>query len=300
MKDDRVLRVLFPTSFSGACVKTGHAIAQMASRRVLELTIVHVAREGSRNRGAVAQLESFLPHADRHSSCIRRVIEGEEPAAAVAEVCRSADFDLVMAPASDCFTLKSLLTPSFRARLLRRRNVALWTASACVPPETFARPIRTIACLVDFYDQPERLLQQASSFATSLGARLRVLCSVPPVDDGMLAEVLNTQAPLTPSMAHSRIQAMWMEQVGPVIDIVAGDRGDELRTMLRTGMVDLLIVGQGHALSRAGTFLFSRVLDQMPCPVVCLERASPRAAGWSRRRPLLSLIRDRVLTPVVT
>lgn len=279
------LRILFPTNFSDACDRAGEAIAQLATACRLDLTIVHAARRARQSRGIRARLEQFLVEANDYHFCQRVLLDSDDPAAAVGRICRANRFDLVMAPASDRPAMHGLLTRSFRARLLKQCDVPLWTVGTSVRSANFARPINTIACLMDFDDDRAAFVRLVTTFAERVGARTRFLYVVPTVDEGTLTHALTSDAPLMPSVALKRIREMFSADQCPEIDVAVGSRGPELRRMLRACDADLLFVGPRQASSRSWALRFSRDLDGLPCPVVCVDGAAAGFSRWSFHEP---------------
>lgn len=281
------LQVLFPTNFSAGCVQAGHAITQLSEGCLLRLTLVHVMKSGTKVRRAARALDGFLAEVDEYCVNDRLLLEGDDPASTVADLCRQQSFDLVMAPRSCRSGLPSLFTPSFRARLLQQCGIPLWTAGDRVAQARFGRPLRTVACLVDFTDSPVGLVRLAAAFADRFGARLRVLSVVPSIDDSTIADVLTPDLPLVPEHAVSRIQKIFDGRTLPDIDVAVGSQASGLRRLMQRADADLLFVGSRHASSGVWFNGFSRVLDHLPCPVVCADGAATRLPGWAwRPRPL--------------
>jgi len=278
MHDAPDLHLLFATNFSAACHRTGSAIGQLAGRCRLTLTIVHAIRPDDPVRQRRRELDAFMADVDRDLDCRRLIIEGRDPAGDVAALCATRRFDLVMAPGSHRRGWQGLLARSFRSRLLTQCGVPLWTAGACLPSTGFGRPIGIVSWLLDFDDEPAALLRLVSAFSRRVGAQLRVLAVVPPVDDGTLADVLSSDAPLTPARAVDRIQELWAAPDPPSIDVAVGDRGREVRRMIGRHPTDLLFVGRRHA---AEPWFFPRTLDRLPCPVVCVGGSPAGFTRWS-------------------
>jgi hypothetical protein len=278
MRDAPDLHLLFATNFSDACYRTASAIAQLAERCPLTLTIVHAVRPDDPVRERRRQLDAFMADADLDVDCRRLILEGHDPAGDVADLCAARRFDLVMAPGAPRRRWPGLPAPSFRSHLLTRCGVPLWTAGACLASTDFAHPIGTVSCLLDFDDNPASFLRLVSAFSRRLAARLRVLAVIAPVDDGTLAEVLTSDAPLTPARAAERIQELCAGQELPTIEVAQGERGREVRRMLGRNPTDLLFVGRRHA---AGPRFLQRTLDRLPCPVVCVDSRPMAFARWS-------------------
>lgn len=273
------LRILFPTDFSAACLQAGRALTRLADGCRLERTVAHVVKPGSDVGRARRALESFVAQIDGGVDTARILLEREQPADAIADLCRQKRFDLVMAPASDRTGVPRLFRPSFRAQLLRRCAVPLWTAGGLATSE---RPLHTVACLVDFDDAPAGFLHLARAFADRVGARLRVLSVVPRVDEGTLGDVLTSDAPLRPEFAVSRIQALLGGRRGATeIDVAVGGQARGLRRLLARGPADVLLVGRRRAANGAWLSGFAHDLDRLRCPVVCVDGAAARSPGWS-------------------
>lgn len=281
MREHHDLNLLFPTTFSAACHRAGQAIAQLARSCRLTLTVVHVERSGQGNARARRELEVFLADEPHLRVCERVLTVSDDPAATVADMCRAEKFDLVMAPASDRMGLRGLMRRSFRARLLATCPVPLWTAAGCLPSTDFARPLRTVACLVDFDDAPAPFLLLVSAFASRVGARVHFLSILPPVNEGTLTDVLTSDAPLLPDAAMRRVEAMVAsQQEQPSILVAAGHRRSGLRRLLTRCEADLLFVSPRQAAAGLGA-RFSRDLDRLPCPVICLDPSPSGFPGWS-------------------
>ncbi len=274
------LRVLFPTNFSTACLHAGRTIEQLGEGCLLRLTLVHVMKKGTKARRAQIALDGFLADMDERCLVDRILLEGDDPATLVADLCKRRSFDLMMAPRSSQPDLTSLFRSSFRARLLRQCTVPLWTGGDRVASDRLGRPPRTVACLVDFDDAPAGLVHIASAFAERFGARLRVISVLPSIDDGTIADVLTSDAPLATADAFSRIQQIFDGRTLPEVDLVVGTPAHGLRRLMRRANADLLFVGTRRACGSRWFTRFARVLDRLPCPVVCADGAADPLPNW--------------------
>lgn len=275
----RALRLLFATSFSEGCERAAGAVVHLAAGGRADVTVVHAARSGAAAARASRELDRVLAAIDSRGVCRPILVESTDAAASIAGICLADRFDLVMAPASTRAGIGRLLSRSFRARLLRQCNVPLWTAGAHAL-STASRPIQTVACLMDFDNDRAPFVQLVQSFAARYGARLHFLYVVTPIDESTLTHALVSQAPLTPSLALKRIRDMFPPDDVPQIDVAVGDRGGELRRMLARCQADILFVGPRHASATAWALRFSRDLDRLPCPVVCIDGAASGFARW--------------------
>jgi nucleotide-binding universal stress UspA family protein len=296
MNNNPDLRILFLTSFSDACFRTGRTMAQLADSCRLDITMAHVTARGCATKSARAELDSFLAEFDHYESCKRLLIEADDPTAAAAELCENNSFDLLVAPASDRLGLHSFFTSSFRARLLKRCSVPLWTVGPSLDEASFSGPMRTIGCMVDLEKEGDAHVPLAAAFAARIGARLRILHVVPNVDEGTLAQSVYSNAPLMPSVAVERFEAAFAGMLRPEIDVSIGRRSRELPAMLRRCHADLMFVGPGQALNGLFQPRLSRFLDRLPCPVVCIDGASTTFSRWSFQQNRSSY-QDRQVSP---
>lgn len=278
MTNTAELNILFPTSFSDACFRTGRAIAQLADAFRVSLTIAHVARPDTAMR-AQHELDSFMAEADHYEDTRRVLLQGDDPVKALASLCQEQPFDLILAPASDRLGLHSLLTRSFRARLLRKCNAPLWTAGACLGTVAFKSNIRSVACLIEAGPGNGSYLQMAAAFACRVGARLHVMQVLPSIHEGMLADGYDRSVPLMPQAAMKWIGSTLEGSRCPDVDIRIGAVSTELPDMLRRCDANLVFLGPGQSASGIRATRLARHLDRLPCPAVCFS-TSVRFHRW--------------------
>ena len=274
------------------------AIAQLSAVCHVDLTVARVDTGGD-DAGTPAPIVFDPDAAPRR---IQR-LELEEPdaATAIAGLSRQYLFDLVMAPAAGTSWWRR--ARSFRSRLLTRSNVPLWTAGHAVTAMHFHRPLRTIACLLDFEVDPGPLLQRAAAFARRMQARLHVLAVLPPVDDGALATVLTSDTPLLPAAAARRIEQWCTGADRPVVDVAVDGLRRGLQRLASSSRPDVLFV-EAERWGLSWPFGFSRTLDGIGCPVICVPGgAAP--GGWSFELvgglpPVAATVRPETATGLVT
>lgn len=291
------LRVLFATDLSDTCTRAGEAVAQLADWLTLDLTIVHGVRPGRDIAGAQHALDRTLSTVRHLARCRRVVVETSDACAAIADLCQGTTFDLVVAPNSPRVVPRALLAGSFRAQLFRRSRAPLWTAGACLPRMDFQRDIGSIACLVDFDDQPQALLRAVTAFASRFGARVQAIAVLPPIDDGTIGEVAQSETPLRADLALARVHAMRGAGARTDVCVAVGAQGPELRRILARSGADLLFVGSRQVAPGHWRPRFSGYLDGLPCPVVCVTDASRLTGRAFREVP--GVPEERRTHPVV-
>lgn len=278
------LNILFPTSFSDACFRTARAIAQIADKCHISLTLVHVCRPGMATTQKRRELDSFMAEADHYDSCRRILIESEDPVEAIGQLCDEEQFDLILAPASDRLGLHRVFTLPFRSRLLKRCNAPVWTAGKCLDSAPFRQRLECISCVLDFDAPDQSLLRLASALAWRTGARLRLTAIIEPVSEATLARSLYSKAPLLPEAARQTIREIFRGQDCPEIDVAVGDTASELPKLLQACDTDLVLVGPHHALDGVLSTRLASHLDRLPCPVVCVDGGSASFHQWSFER----------------
>lgn len=245
------------------------AVAQLSAACDVDLTVAHVATDGG--AAVVPDPIDFELYATPRR-LQRRELAGRDAAATLARLCSDEPFDLVLAPARRPAVAWPRLRRSFRQSLLRLAGTPVWTMGHGVPGRHFQRPIRSVACLLDFEANPERLLQRAAAFARRMDARLHVLAVLPQVDDGTLALVLSSDTPLLPAAAVSRVEQMCAGRPFPIVDVVVDSLRPGLARLVETSQPDVLFV-RSHQWTGYGPFGFSRQLDALRCPVICVPDA---------------------------
>ncbi|MBC7926979.1 MAG: universal stress protein [Bryobacteraceae bacterium] len=275
------LRILFPTSFSDACFRATRAVSQLADMSHVSLTIAHVCEPGGATRNTYRELDSFFAEADGYDSCRRILVESSDAVQSISDLCREDSYDLIVAPASERLVLRSLLKPSFRARLLKHCNVPVWTAGSSLHKRNFRASIRTIACLIDFESSTNSHLPLAVAFAARIGARVHILNVIPPVDEGTLLRAMDARIPLMPEVAMDKIRSAFAGRPCPEIDVAVGSMSTELPRLLKRCEADLAFVGPGQALRGTWMTRLASHLDKLPCPVVCMDGASAEFPRWS-------------------
>jgi len=276
------LEILFLTNYSDSNYQAIPAVTQLATSLPLNITLLHAydPRE-STHRKAEDQLHSFFAEAGQYGDCRRVAIPGL-PLAAVRDFTATHRVDLIVMPESDRFGLPRLLHRSLRARLLRTVPIPLWTLGAATPARDFSRPIRNIACRMNYGAASILHFKLAANLAERLDARLHLIDVVPHTDEGALLAPLYSTRPLTANAAVARIaeHAVFMKRA-PEIHVSAGSEPREIRRILERCDAGLLFCGENQAVrpNLLGPNL-ERFIDACGCPVVAVDAAALQFPGW--------------------
>lgn len=278
------LRIVVASDGRALSPAVQHAVAQLSAACQVDLAIAHVELD----EGAPAVLSPLHFEPEAAPRRVQRLtLEGRDVATAIAALSSRHPFDLVMAPASPGPAWLRLGRASVRTRLLARSGVPLWTAGRGLAATHFQRPLRTVACLLDFDADPAPLLHRAGAFARRMQARLHVLATLPPADDSTLATVLTSDTPLLPAAAVARIEALCAGRLRPVVDVVVDGQRRGLTRLVRSCRPDVIFV-DATPWATPWPFGFSRTLDALGCAVVCVPGGAG-ARAWSFERVPMSV-----------
>jgi hypothetical protein len=190
MHATRPFEVLFLTKFSDSSYRAIPALAQMADELDVRITIMHASAPGdiTPDRGE-EQLASFFPEAD-HFRASRRIFYRGHVLDGVKKICSEEPVDLVVAPSSDPLGLPRLWPGSLRSRLLLECRVPIWTVGQRIQSRTLNRPTKNVGCWVDLDAPDTRHISLAFEYASTLGARLHLLHSLPDTGENLLVQSL--------------------------------------------------------------------------------------------------------------
>jgi nucleotide-binding universal stress UspA family protein len=282
MQEFAELNVLFVTKFTDACFRAIRAIAQLADVFRVSITIAHVDDEGLHGS---RDLQSFFAEADHYESCRRVQLHGPV-SAAIRELVRKSDFDLILAPRSDRLGIPRPLHRSLRATLLRAAGTPIWSGARWLDSGEFLRPYRTVAVGLDGQGGPLNHVRLAASFAARIGAELRLLTVVPHVHEGTLASSLVGAEPLSEDAAKHRVSELFSSwsQI-PKVDVAIGAPEREIPRMARNCSADLLFLNESQ--SCGGLFFgqIRRTVDESPCGVVVVPDTLSPGFQWTFATP---------------
>jgi len=272
MPTEADLRLLLATTFSPACDAAGRAVARLAASCEVELILAHAVAPGGRTAQAHERLDASLRGSEAGRRCRRVLIEADDHAEAIADLGEREGVDAVIAPASGRWRPFSPGLSSFRARLLSRRAIPLWTGGQPAGRQSAEVPFATVACMLDFTRPDDGWLQAADAFARRLGARLFILGSIPPVDEGLLSHVLDRRLPFTAPDAVARARQLARGCTVAGIDIAIGRDAATVNRQIHRCGADLVFASRDWPL---------REIDRLSCPSVCPGPASAGPQRWS-------------------
>jgi hypothetical protein len=282
MRESAELKVLFATKFTDACFGAIRAVAQLADAFRVSITIAHVGAEDAHSGG---ELRSFFAEADHYESCRRVQLQGTTPAA-VAEFVRKGSFDLILAPRSDRLGMPRPFHRSLRATLLHNANTPVWTGARWLDSGDFLRPFRTIAVGLDGRDASLNHVRLAASFAAHVGAELRLLTTVPHIDEGTMLSGLVGEEPLSESAAKERAKELfsgWSQM--PKVDVSLGPPEREIPRMAQRCGADLLFLNESQSCGGFFSRQISRTVDESPCGVIAIPASLPTNFQWTFANP---------------
>jgi hypothetical protein len=266
MPSQHSLDILFLTNFSDYCFRAIPAVAELADRLSVRLTLMHVFDPAAKSQAlADRQIASFFPEADRFRSCRRLAAAG----ALLPSVLRHLEYwpvNLIVAPASGPLGLPRLGRLSARARLVEKAGVPLFTIGRRVQVSRLNAPVSRVACWIDFDSYQTSHVPYAVEYARKLGAELHLLQVLPEIHDGFVA----SDRSIHPDAATEELRRLCVNaSIQPRIHVASGGGG-------RSSLVRLIehcnadVVFLGHQQSPLQKWIgYSLPLgDALPCPAV--------------------------------
>ncbi len=263
------LDILFLTNFSEYCFRAIPAIAQMADSLFVRLTLMHVYNPAESDaKTADHLLGSFFPEADRYRSCLRVATPGP----VVDAVKRHLDVwpvNLIVAPASDPIGVPRIGDRSLRARLIEECGVPVWTIGRRVRVPKLLRPVKNVACWLDFNMRGAPHLPFAMEYAQRVGANLHMLRALPPIHEGSLVHGTRPNRSLHPDGASREILRLCSgSPVRPHIHVTEGEGRRALCKMLDACDADLVFLRNDEWFLTRWLGLGLRLGDFVSCPSI--------------------------------
>lgn len=286
MYEPNPLEILFLTNFSDSCYRAIPAVARIADELLVQLTILHCYDPSRRSREEAESLvTSFFPEADHYGICRRMAMECS-PLKAVQEFRQFGASGLLLAPASDPFGIPRLGRASLRCQLIRESSTPVWTIGPNVQLNKLHSPTRNVACWIDLASRDKTHIKLAFEYAWKLDAKLHFLHALPEINEGSLSLPLHYDKPLHAEGAAEEIREIvgWVP-IHPEIHVNTGNSARTIARMLRKCEADVLFIGRGKSIQRRliGSRL-NPVVDQSPCPVICVDGESMSIPIWKLER----------------
>lgn len=279
-------KLLFLTDFQDPSYRVIPAISHLAAEIKTSLTILHVYRHADEREAAECDVRSFFAEAEHYAGCRRIAAQAEgnlDAVALVAQYCRTARPDLIIAPSGDRAAPAKFLRPSFRGQLLESIDAPLWTFTARCGERRCFGPTRRIACYVDFEFENINHLAAAVDLSTRLDATLQLLHVVPDISESSLGIGWHTDRPLHTDVAERRLRRL-LNPFDRRVEVYVGVGAEEteLPRLLDQCRSDLVFVGEGQALGRSllGKAAVRSIVKRSPCPVICMDGKGKSGARW--------------------
>jgi len=270
MSAERPFEVLFLTNFSDSCYRAIPAVAQLSDEVDLRLTILH-AHTGQPDALARKEdaLRSFFPEADDYTGCRRLLVHGS-PVDAVRTLKTKQPIDLVVAPPGDPLGMPRLGHRSIRSLLIRDAALPTWTSGASASASRILRPTRHVACTVELEQDGKAHLELACAYAEAMGATLHLVHVLPEVEEGHRMMQLAAAEPFDEVHAMKACRKVGASRALPVDVRVTDIHG--LSATLSDCEADVVFLDGAKWMSRRWlTFRMRRMLDELPCPAVCID-----------------------------
>lgn len=263
------LDILFLTNFSDYCFRAIPAIAQIADSLSVRLTLLHAYDPAVSNAKTVQDmLGSFFPEADRYRSCLRVAMPGPV-IDAVKRHLEAWPVNLIVAPASDPIGVPRIGDRSLRARLIDGCGVPVWTIGRRVRVPKLLRPVKNVACWLDFNMRGAPHLPFAMEYAQRVGAKLHMLRALPTIHEGSLVHGTNPNRSLNPDGASQEIARLCSgSPVRPHIHVTQGEGRRALCTMLDACDADLVFLRNDEWFLARWLGLGLRLGDFVSCPSI--------------------------------
>jgi hypothetical protein len=273
------LEVVFLTNFSDACFRSIPWVAQMADDLSVDLTILHAYDSATSRRADVeASLHSFFPEADYYSRTTRVAMPGS-PLEGLEKLSQSQGIDLVICPASDALGWPRLGHRSLRARIIHEKGLPVWTIGRHADVTKLKRPVKNVACWLDFGPQPPVHLNLATEYASAVGARLHLLHALPEMEEGLILPFDGNRPLHEDGVRRAFVSLLDHTPVNPEIHIAARDGRSERAKLIERCDADLLFAAADNfPLTDWIRSDIDRV-DRYACPTICTSTQAP-AREW--------------------
>jgi nucleotide-binding universal stress UspA family protein len=274
--------ILFPVDFSEKSRAISPAVEALARHDGARVTLLHALDMPHGELGAAPiegdietarlhqrlRLQEFEP-GRWHGLEVTRVESTGKPGAVIAAHAAANAVDLIMMPTHGFTRFRPLLLGSVTAAVLHDSHCPVWTsahAEDAAPPLSY----RNVICAVDAGPHTQSVLTAAAVFARNWGAALRVVHSVPAIDERFysaaaerahrhLIDLARRDFPELARAAHVDAALEILEGTSLIAPIVEAARD-----------ADLLVIGRGAIQGVLGRLRnhAHELIRTAPCPVL--------------------------------
>jgi nucleotide-binding universal stress UspA family protein len=193
--------ILFPVDFSERCRAVQPFVKSLARKFNAKITLMHtlgvprgfyggvdasypiVVDWDAMKNDAIEQMRHLLDPDGSFSQPVDAVAVTGEAAAEIVDFTMANDVDLIMMPTHGYGPFRTMLLGSITAKVLHDCDCPVWTAAHTEAP---ALPEHVkcdnVMCAVDTTAEAVRVIRRGLELSATLGARLRLIHAVPPVD----------------------------------------------------------------------------------------------------------------------
>jgi nucleotide-binding universal stress UspA family protein len=282
-----IQNILFPVNFSPSCAAMAAYVKRAAAICGARVTMVHVFDLTSHNgfelyvrplveiadehrELARQKLDSFLPSEFPVAECPRILLAGDV-ATEIAHFARARGFDLIVMP-THAGSFRRMLLGSTTAKVLNDAECPVLTTQHA--EDVVPRPMehREWLCAIGLDTNSERLLRDASRFASAARGRLSLVHVVPAHDLSLPIQLgLGEQAESAGEReARQRIEEL-QRTVGleAPVRIAVGPVKEALLEEARRSDADVLVIGRSPRPGLSGRMqdLTYTLVRDSPCPV---------------------------------
>jgi nucleotide-binding universal stress UspA family protein len=284
--------ILFPVDFSERCGAVRPFVKSMAEKFHARVSLIHTLGiprgfyggvdasypialdwDGMKD-DAINHLFQFFERDDTFHQDLRAEALVGGPAAEIVDYTLTHGVDLIMMPTHGYGPFRTMLLGSVTAKVLHDCDCPVWTAAHTDAP-TLPEHLRceNVMCAIDTTPEAARVMARASELAKALGANLRLVHAVPPIDqtpmtrfeDVFRADIMRiAREHVTNLRDQAGVKAEICMEMGPVSKVV--------QAAALHHQADLVMIGHGkvhEALGRLRTNAYTISRDA-PCPVLSL------------------------------
>jgi nucleotide-binding universal stress UspA family protein len=276
--------ILFPVDFSPSAAALVPAVASVARRLQLPVTLLH-AVEALRpdleiaDSALTSQIEARASQkllsfggGDWAGLNVNRQVVAGPASQAIVECAGKMNAPLIMMPTHGESGFQSLLLGSVTASVLQDAGSPVWTSAHCEDGGLLPTSYSSIVCAVDMEQRTVAVLSMAAEFAADFGAVLHVVHAVPGIDPRFESATANRAHAFLIDRAREEYPAFAeVVNVSAPLEILE-DIGltDGIASAVARHQADLLVIGRGVSQGVLGRLRTNAhdLIRQSRCPVL--------------------------------